>query len=106
MKPNPLSMSASEIISRCEQLGKIADLKFGGWQKRRPNTRGQWFAAKWQRAGYYHIQRYPFNSTVEYLQSQKNDYWAGPFTRSQAKSQWTHFISEPKIKPDGTKHRS
>jgi len=91
----PILPDPQEWIARIKRLTKIAKRKFGGWATNRPGKTGLWFGAKWQHAGFYHVQRYPLSSSLEYLQSQKNDFWAGPFSRRQARSQWTWHVPPP-----------
>lgn len=87
---------AAKIAAQMRASQQEASEKFLGWSKEKPKAPGLWFAAKWQNAGYYHVHRFPIDSTVEYLQSQNNDFWSGPYSAEQGKERWIHYLPRPK----------
>lgn len=101
-------VAVQRLVRRFERLSKIADEKvaaIGGWTTRLPSGRGLWFHAVWQKAGYFHVQRYPLDSLVRYLRHQaktvwpgSRQQWCGPFTAEQANEQWTWHVNPPNDK--------
>ncbi|HEU4343686.1 MAG TPA: hypothetical protein VFU31_19220, partial [Candidatus Binatia bacterium] len=99
------SLRVQRLVRRLERICKIADTKVaaaGGWKTQPPSKRGLWFQAVWQKAGYFHVQRFPIDSTVNYLRAQAKavwsgarQQWAGPFTAEQANEQWTWHVNPP-----------
>ena len=98
MKAKSVSRTISRVkrtldsLERCETL---ASREFGGWRKRKPNTQGIWVGAKWQKDGYFQLHRYPATVSLAELRRQPDEFWAGPFTRSQARSRWMEFLPAP-----------
>ncbi|MGI9503505.1 MAG: hypothetical protein ACR2RE_10680 [Geminicoccaceae bacterium] len=84
--------NAEGFVARSKKLLDVADSKVK-WQRDKPHCVGIWFGAKWQKAGYYHVQRYRFDyQNSDLMEAYNDDYWFGPLTEEQAKEEWTHFI--------------
>lgn len=99
------SLRVRRLVRRLERLSKIADEKvaaIGGWTTRLPSKRGLWFHAVWQKAGCFHVQRHPLDSSLRYLRRQAKtvwpgarQHWCGPFTAEQATEKWTWHVNPP-----------
>lgn len=79
------------MVERARTLSAQATSKTV-WSRNKPTERGVWFGAKWQNAGYFHVQRYDNNEPVEYLAGLTDEYWFGPLTPDVAREEWTHHI--------------
>lgn len=94
-------------LAEMQRLGQIAAKKLaarGGWKREKPTKPGLWFGAKWQNAGFYHVQRYQrqvgrryVNFSVRYVRAQNDDFFAGPFTERESRSAWIRHLPRPLI---------
>lgn len=80
------------LTHRVNKLSDYANLRVV-WSRDKPTVQGVWFEAKWQRAGYFHVQRYRATEMVAYLQQRNGEFWFGPLTEQEAAEEWTRFIS-------------
>lgn len=84
-------VAVQRLIRRFRRQQEIAAKKLIPWRAAKPTRRGIWLGAKWQNAGFYHIQRYT-GETCKYLRSQPDEYWSGPYPTSKA---WMRFVRPP-----------
>jgi hypothetical protein len=77
-------------ISRMQALA-IEAARNVVWSSVKPAVAGVWFGAKWQHAGFYHVNRYEHKS-IEYLLNMNDEFWFGPISPEVAEQEWTRFI--------------
>lgn len=85
------SVAVQRLVRRLRRQQGIAAKKLIPWSAAKPTRRGVWLGAKWQKVGFYHVQRYT-GETCKYLRSQPDEYWSGPYENSE---EWMRYVSPP-----------
>lgn len=88
-------MNTQETIDAIYKLVEVAARKRIPWRRKKPDSIAIWLGAKWQRAGFYHVQIYRWEAPA-YLRRQNDEFWSGPYPRLH---QWMRFVPRPDMKP-------
>lgn len=79
-------------LAEMNALREEAAAKMKPWTSRKPTgLPAFWLGARWQQAGFYHVQFYDRES-IGYLRQQGDQLWSGPYP---AKADWMQHAPRP-----------